>query len=559
MAGGASAGGAAAGGDAGAPDAGDPTVAIFAPNHIVEVRIELAPADWETLRNQTRDLFTLLTGDCTAQPFPSPFTTFPATVTVDGTQLPQSTVKKKGFLGSLSANRPSLKLKFDANVPKQKVSGLDALTLNNAQQDPSVVRQCLGYGLFRKAGLLAPRCNFAHVVVNGMDLGVYANVEAIDHDFIQRHFADDTGNLYEGTLSDFNPTFVNTFDLKRGTPDKADLNRVIAALNGPEAELMTRLGAIVDTDEFIDFWAMETLVRHWDGYASNTNNFFVYADPTTGKFVFLPWGADAVFSPDPESADAPDGPMLRGELARRLYALPQLRARYLARVRTQLDSVFVESELRSEVTRMENLIRPIAHPIQTAQLTTGLAGVRTFIDERRTKLTAALAIPPAPPTTQRAPPCMHPIGRFDSTFDTRWGTLGAQNPFITGTASFQLSFDAGVEDFMFTGSGAGIDTMGNDGPKPGLNLVGAGTDGGFTAAVVRFDPRLYPPATLGPQPLDLFGRVGYVLRFTGGVVRPVGILGPGTIEFTQASATDGGVVSGRVSGTVVTWPFGAGM
>ena len=39
----------------------------------------------------------------------------------------------------------------------------------------------------------------------------------------------------------------------------------------------------------------------------------------------------------------------------------------------------------------------------------------------------------------------------------------------------------------------------------------------------------------------------------------VGLLGPGTVEFTSASTVDGGVVSGRVSGQVVSWPFGAGM
>lgn len=69
--------------DAGAPvDAGDPTVAIFEPSHLVQVDIVIADGGWDVLRAQTRDLFVLLGDDCTAEPFPSPFTDFEGTVTV---------------------------------------------------------------------------------------------------------------------------------------------------------------------------------------------------------------------------------------------------------------------------------------------------------------------------------------------------------------------------------------------------------------------------------------------------------------------------------------------
>lgn len=541
-------------------DAGDPTAALFDPDHLVDVRIDVAPADWEVLRNQTRDLFTLLSGNCTSQPFPSPFTTFDATVTVDGTRLLRSTVKKKGFLGSLSVNRPSLKLKFDANVPKQKVSGLDAMTLNNAQQDPSIVRQCLGYALFRKAGLRAPRCNFAHVIVNGTDLGVYAHVEAIDNDFLERHFTKKSGALYEGTLSDFTPTFVGTFDLKN-TSDRSDLARVTAALMATDAELETKLSAVIDLDQFIDFWAMETLLRHWDGYAGNTNNFFIYDDPDTGRFTFIPWGADAVFGAEPSSADNPEGPMLRGVLARRLYGVPTLRQRYLARVRSLLSAVFFESELRREVVRMENLVRPHVHPIQAAQLSNGLADVRRFIDTRRTNLSRELAAAPVlAPVGERGSPCLRPLGRFESAFSTTWGTITAENPFDLSTATFDLTLDAGTVPFFRTASTAGIDTGGNDGPKAGVNLIAARADGTAMLVGLRLLPQLYPPAPdAGVIPLDLVQRVGIVVEFNGSMVKPVGLLGPGTVEFTSASNTDGGVVSGHVTGQVVSWPFGAGM
>ena len=94
------------------PDAADPSAPLFDPNHIVEVRIDMTPADWDALRLQTRDLWDILGGDCVAAPFASPFTYFTGTVTVDGQRLDNVGIKKKGFLGSLSTSKPGLKLKI---------------------------------------------------------------------------------------------------------------------------------------------------------------------------------------------------------------------------------------------------------------------------------------------------------------------------------------------------------------------------------------------------------------------------------------------------------------
>ena len=84
--------------------------------------------------------------------------------------------------------------------------------------------------------------------MNGADLGVYAHVEAIDNDFLERHFAKKSGALYEGTLSDFTPTYVGTFDSKNGA-DRSDLARVTTALMASDAELETKLSAVVDLDQ----------------------------------------------------------------------------------------------------------------------------------------------------------------------------------------------------------------------------------------------------------------------------------------------------------------------
>src|SRR5207247_1819355 len=157
-------------------------------------------------------------------------------------------------------------------------------------------------------------------------------VEAVDKDLLRRHFTNASGNLYEGTLSDFTPPFIGTFDLKTNetlaaASERSDLAAVAAALTASDAELLSRLQAVIDMDELFDYWAMESVLRHWDGYANNNNNFFVYDDPSTRRFVFLPWGADAVMDPAATAGggNTPTALFTKAELARRLWGVPAAR------------------------------------------------------------------------------------------------------------------------------------------------------------------------------------------------------------------------------------------
>ena len=192
---------------------------FFAPDHILQVGLTLEDSDWELLRNQSRSFITEFVGDCASVPFSGEYTYVPADVTIDGQALSNIGVRKKGFIGSQSTEKPSLKLNLDEYEAGAELFCTDNITLNNAVQDPSLVRQCIGYKLFSEAGIAAPLCNFAQVSVNGADLGTYVHVEPIKRSFLRRNFAEDNGELYEGTLSDFSALRYRTFDPKNTDSD----------------------------------------------------------------------------------------------------------------------------------------------------------------------------------------------------------------------------------------------------------------------------------------------------------------------------------------------------
>ena len=138
----------------------------------------------------------------------------------------------------------------------------------------------MAYELFRRAGVVAPRCNFAHIVVNGEDLGIYTHVESVKKPMIARHFEDDSGNLYEGQGTDFVTEHRDLMELKTNTRknDRSDFDRLSAALRATDASLLDELAEIIDLDAFFTFWAMEVITGHWDSYSGGRNNYLAYHD-----------------------------------------------------------------------------------------------------------------------------------------------------------------------------------------------------------------------------------------------------------------------------------------
>ena len=524
--------------DAGSPLEPDLTGPLYDRQRVIDVAIELPAADWDALRMQTRpagDIF----GTCTTGPRPSPFTWFRATkVTVDGVTIAGAGVRKKGFYGSLDEERPSFKIKTDEYVKDQQLFGIKSLTLNNAKQDPALVRQCLAFDVFARAGVPAPRCNFARVRVNGTSLGAYVNVESVGKPFLRRHFANDERNLYEGSISDFRPLWTETFDKKtnESDPSRADLDAIAAALAKPDAELLAALEPLVDIEQFLDYWAAEILIDHSDSYSGLANNFFVYDDPTSDKMVFMPWGVDQTFN-DPGAPAI----VANGLLARRLYLLPQTRDRYIARLRQQLDTVWKETELLAEVDRMAALIAAPAAEVD---------GVRNFIRTRRAELVAALASGPPPwtaPFKPNAKPCFEQNGDVAVTFDTRWGTLGAPDAFATGTGTMTGTIEGTTIATQRVGSMAGYGEQG----EAIVQLIGEHANGTYTIVYAALPPTSFV------APADVAVQSAAVFRYTAATdtFEAIGFVFGGTIHFDAASTTDGQPVRGRMNVQTIGLPF----
>ena len=388
----------------GAPDGFD---AYFGPDRVLDVRISMDPARWNELRYQTRTIQGLIQQRDSGLPYESPFTWFKADAVIDGQRFEEIGIRKKGFLGSLDTEKPALKLRLNKYVKGQELAGgFKRITLNNSRQDPSMIRTQMAYFVFERAGLPAPRTGFARVNVNGQDIQLYVNVEQIEHYVLPRVYGDDEGNLYEGTISDFSDDLRDSFEKKNHTKvnDWQDIDVVSTLLE--IGGLWEYLGKIVDLEQFLTFWAVETLIGHFDGYAGNKNNFQIYR-PKHGKFQFIPWGADQVFATSDVPYDDfanPQSVMAHGLLANRLYNDPKWRSRYLDRLRSLLTGVWDEAVLGSRADVLSSTVQRHSRGIQKIVADHEKHWVKAFIAFRKAELLGELARPPADwPGGWRAP------------------------------------------------------------------------------------------------------------------------------------------------------------
>ena len=383
---------------------------IFPTDRVLDVQITIDEEDWDTIRHQSRNFASALDVRRKTEPIESPYTYVDASVTIDGVSFPEVGIRKKGFLGSQNAFRPSLKIKLNHVDKKESIEGLTNLTLNNNQQDHSLVSQFMGYALFNAAGSPAPRCAYAKVTVNGINLGVYSHVESIRNPLLRRAFGNDRGSLYEGPYVDFYEGWLGSFEFKRGKekPGREKIEQLIDVLKGEDEDMENSIGELVDLDSFYTYWAVEGLLGFWDGYSGNNNNFFMYLNPETDRFHFIPWGADSLFTKHSklEHLNDPRAPIsvkTQGLIAHRLYQLQSGRERYAAAIRDILENHWNESEMLSTTDQIEKMVTPHLIPQQQyfgddedrrrggKSFADAMEETRAFIRQRRADATKEIA------------------------------------------------------------------------------------------------------------------------------------------------------------------------
>ncbi len=357
-----------------APAAGDLSERILGYDRIPELELVLSPGAIVALGS-------------------APYTDVPGHIVFDGRSYGPVGVRLKGqnSFEPITA-KPSLRINIDQYIPRARFFGLKDLTLDNMDNDLSMMHERLAYRVARLAGVPASRCNHALVSINGTFYGLYANVETVKRKMIARWFPQSEGALFEGTDDDFTASFLSHFELESGPADRSQLAGTISALalTSPDAAVAAADGYL-DMAEFRRYWALASVIGQFDAlpYSNPGDDYLLYADPATHKLRFLPWGMDETFY----SASFPVT-QVRSILAQRCRDAPACFQAYVNQT-WDLLAMTEAMDLDAEAARVATQIAPFVlrdtrKRYSDATVAASQRDLHFFVSERRADLTLQL-------------------------------------------------------------------------------------------------------------------------------------------------------------------------
>lgn len=312
----------------------------------------------------------------------------PAKLIVDGKTYPDVGVHFRGassFFTVSEGRKRSLNLSLDFVDERQNLGGYRTLNLLNSHTDPTYLRTMLYYDIARDY-IPTPKANYARVVINGENWGVYVNVQQFNKDFTRDFFKSTGGARWKvpgsprgrgglAYLGDDVAAYKKIYELKSKEDPKAwaALIELCKVLNEtPVEKLEAALKPMLDLDGTLKFLAIENALINSDGYWTRASDYLLYRDEK-GLFHLVAYDANETFRAaggpggpgGPRGPEGSDGPPAAAEpgserrdrgpargldldpltgmndqdkpLLSKLLEVPALRARYLGYVRDIAD------------------------------------------------------------------------------------------------------------------------------------------------------------------------------------------------------------------------------
>jgi hypothetical protein len=292
-------------------------------------------------------------------------------------------VRYKGngtFLDSRGSLKRSLKVDLNKSVKGQKLAGAAKLNFHNNVADPSAMNESVAYRLYRDAGVPAPRTAYARIYLTvpgkytRQYLGLYSIVENVDQHFIVDRFGTKQGAMFKpvtpSLFADLGNDWANyqqIYDAKtKVTPAQTqrviDFARLLA--HADDATFAAQLPDYFDIDQLARYMAVTTYLSTLDSILCVGQNNYLYLDPKTNKFQFLPWDLDHAFGqifgePDRLARLSIHTPWVGpNRFLQRVYQVESFKKAYLAHLAEFSRTIFKPERFHAQVNEIAAAIRP---------------------------------------------------------------------------------------------------------------------------------------------------------------------------------------------------------
>jgi len=271
-------------------------------------------------------------------------------------------------------------------------------------------------------------------LVNGKPQGLYLEYEDPDNlDWLRDSFSDGTGDLYKAAFdqpdatdqrafAELTPLGATDSDYllhynKKTNKDGAlatDYSSIREFINGlnstPTQEIPAWFDESVEVERLLSYLVVANFISHWDGYPHRPKNFWMYENPTSHKWSFIPWDMDGTFQTSMSDLNQMgttasafyqfdkyepyarrDGEGTERPLVRRMMEHARFREAYKARYREALATFLSRDALLKHMAALFALLERYASSEDLGQLKQTRADIEKFIKERWTHIDRELA------------------------------------------------------------------------------------------------------------------------------------------------------------------------
>ena len=215
--------------------------------------------------------------------------------------------------GARTCAKLNLKVSFNEDDPDGRFFGVKKLLFHAMNADDSLMRERLGYQLFRQMGVPAPRAVHVRLLINGELAGLFLNVEYIDGRFTRSRFEDGEGNLFKEIWPTASPL---QYELSREwllealrtnedeSPSMDRMLRYSEAVGAKDGdERAAAIASWMSVDNTSRFIAVDRTIRADDGpfhfYCSGercaNHNVYLYEEQDADRVWLIPWDLDHAF------------------------------------------------------------------------------------------------------------------------------------------------------------------------------------------------------------------------------------------------------------------------
>ena len=277
---------------------------VFDDSQVKRVDIKLKQSDWD-----------LMWSDIEAK------TEVSANVIIFGEELDDVGFSMRGqFSMREGGEKKPWKINTDAYISDQEFHNLKQLIFTNCIGDSSLLWEKTAYDLMHVAGVASSNICYVEIWINITDdtkpsefWGVYTMIERVDRKFLGNRFGQESkdGNLYKASHAQRGPMdlkyygdSIEDYPMTNGQyaygkennledADYSDIIKLCYVIDGTEysspEDFTEALEEVFNVDTFLRYMAVITLTMNWDSYPFTGNNFFLFNNPVSGKFEWIPW------------------------------------------------------------------------------------------------------------------------------------------------------------------------------------------------------------------------------------------------------------------------------